>query len=121
MFAEMLVQLSLLAFYHRVFPEATLFVRRGAWVLIGIVIAFGISNTFTMIFQCTPVPFFWTSWAAETAGTCININLFSWIRAAVEIAIDVSILSLPLPSLLKLQMSWKKKAQVLLMFALGFV
>ncbi|KAJ4172434.1 hypothetical protein NW754_002633 [Fusarium falciforme] len=74
-----------------------------------------------MIFQCTPIPFFWSGWAGEMAGKCIDINLFSWIRAAIEIAIDVAILSLPLPSVVKLQMSWKKKAQVLLMFALGFV
>lgn len=121
MFAEMLVQMSLLAFYIRVFPEASLFVRRSSWTLIAIVACFGIANTCTMIFQCTPIPFFWSGWAGEMAGKCIDINLFSWIRAAIEIAIDVAILSLPLPSVVKLQMSWKKKAQVLLMFALGFV
>ncbi|EEU37535.1 uncharacterized protein NECHADRAFT_87371 [Fusarium vanettenii 77-13-4] len=96
MFAEMLVQMSLLAFYIRVFPEASLFVRRSSWTLIAIVGCFGIANTCTMIFQCTPIPFFWSGWAGEMTGKCIDINLFSW-------------------------MSWKKKAQVLLMFALGFV
>ncbi|RMJ16491.1 hypothetical protein CDV36_003783 [Fusarium kuroshium] len=121
MFAEMLVQMSLLAFYIRVFPEASVFVRRASWTLIAIVACFGIANTCTMIFQCTPIPFFWFGWAGEMTGKCIDINLFSWIRAAIEIAIDVAILSLPLPSVVKLQMSWKKKAQVLLMFALGFV
>ncbi|KAL2672409.1 hypothetical protein Neosp_013118 [[Neocosmospora] mangrovei] len=121
MFAEMLVQMSLLAFYIRVFPEASLFVRRSSWTLIAIVACFGIANTCTMIFQCTPISFFWYGWAGEVTGKCIDINLFSWIRAAIEIAIDVAILSLPLPSVVKLQMSWKKKAQVLLMFALGFV
>lgn len=121
MFAEMLVQMSLLAFYIRVFPEASLFVRRSSWTLIAIVACFGIANTCTMIFQCTPISFFWYGWAGEMTGKCIGINLFSWIRAAIEIAIDVAILSLPLPSVVKLQMSWKKKAQVLLMFALGFV
>ncbi|KAH7253444.1 hypothetical protein B0J15DRAFT_526719 [Fusarium solani] len=121
MFAEMLVQMSLLAFYIRVFPEASLFVRRSSWTLIAIVACFGIANTCTMIFQCIPIPFFWSGWAGEMTGKCIDINLFSWIRAAIEIAIDVAILSLPLPSVFKLQMSWKKKAQVLLMLALGFV
>ncbi|RSL96757.1 hypothetical protein CEP52_011303 [Fusarium oligoseptatum] len=109
MFAEMLVQMSLLAFLHPCLP-------RGFRLP-----CFGIANTCTMIFQCTPIPFFWFGWAGEMTGKCIDINLFSWIRAAIEIAIDVAILSLPLPSVVKLQMSWKKKAQVLLMFALGFV
>ncbi|KAH7129284.1 hypothetical protein EDB81DRAFT_661477 [Dactylonectria macrodidyma] len=121
MVAEMLVQMSLLAFYVRVFPGASVFVRRSSWVLLGIVGCFGVANTCAMIFQCTPVPFFWTGWAGETAGTCIDINLFSWIRAAIEIAIDVAIISLPLPSVIKLQMNWKKKLQVILMFIVGFV
>ncbi|KAH7007257.1 hypothetical protein EDB80DRAFT_718487 [Ilyonectria destructans] len=121
MVAEMLVQMSLLAFYIRVFPGASVFVRRSSWTLMGIVGCFGIANTCAMIFQCTPIPFFWTGWAGESTGTCININLFSWIRAAIEIAIDVAIISLPLPSVIKLQMNWKKKFQVLLMFLIGFV
>ncbi|KAH6892391.1 hypothetical protein B0T10DRAFT_559979 [Thelonectria olida] len=121
MVAEMLVQMSLLAFYIRVFPGASVFVRRASWALMGVVACFGIANTCSMIFQCTPIPFFWKGWSGEVKGRCIDINLFSWIRAAIEIAIDVAILSLPLPSVVKLQMNWKKKVQVLIMFALGFV
>lgn len=121
MFAEMLVQLSLLAFYIRVFPSDAGIVRLGSWILMSIVVCFGIANTFTMIFQCTPVSFFWESWAGETVGTCIDISLFSWLRAAIEIIIDVAILSLPLPSLLRLHMSIRKKVQVILMFCMGFV
>ncbi|KAK7427394.1 hypothetical protein QQZ08_006163 [Neonectria magnoliae] len=121
MLAEMLVQMSLLAFYIRVFPAAAHSVRTCSWALMGVVICFGIANTCAMIFQCTPVPYFWTGWSGETTGSCIDINLFSWIRAAIEIGIDVTILSLPLPTVVKLQMSWKKKFQVLLMFAIGFV
>jgi hypothetical protein len=121
MIAEMLVQMSLLAFYIRVFPGASVFVRRASWGLMGVVACFGVANTCSMIFQCNPIPFFWKGWTGEVKGRCIDINLFSWIRAAIEIAIDVAILSLPLPSVIKLQMNWKKKFQVLIMFALGFV
>jgi hypothetical protein len=74
-----------------------------------------------MIFQCTPVSFFWNGWTGEFAGKCININLFSWIRAGVEICIDLAIISLPIPMLVKLQMSWKKKVQILAMFGIGFL
>lgn len=121
MLAEMFAQLSILAFYIRVFGKSSEFVRKGTFVLMSISICFGIANTFSMIFQCTPIPFFWTSWAGESTGSCIDINLFSWIRASIQIAVDVSILSLPLPSLIKLQMNRRKKFQVMLMFALGFV
>lgn len=117
--AEMFVQLSLLAFYIRVFVEDAnkIYIK----ALIGIVAAFGIANTFTLVFQCTPVPYFWTSWTGDQVGHCININLFSWIRAAIEIAIDVVIIVIPLPMLLKLHMNWRKKLQVMAMFSVGFV
>ncbi|KAH7308650.1 hypothetical protein B0I35DRAFT_442359 [Stachybotrys elegans] len=121
MFAEMCVQLSLLVFYLRVFPKSSRLVHVGSWILGGIVTCFGIANTLTMVFQCTPIPFFWNGWAGEMAGTCIDINLYSWIRAAIEIALDVAIMALPLPSLLALQLSRRKKLQTLGMFALGFV
>ncbi|KAK5213276.1 hypothetical protein LTR20_009396 [Exophiala xenobiotica] len=119
MAAEAFVQLSLLAFYLRVFSSRTF--RFVVFTLMGISVGFGIANTFAMIFQCTPIPFFWQGWAGETTGTCININLFSWIRAAVEIGLDIAVLSLPIPMLLKLDMSWRKKIQVIMMFSVGFV
>lgn len=120
MTSEMFVQLSLLAFYLRVFPEATSFVRRGSWLMIGLVLCFGLANIVVMIFQCKPIPYFWNSWTGEATGTCVDINLFSWIRASIEIIVDVAILSLPLPSVWKLQMRLQDKLQVLVMFALGF-
>ncbi|KAF1811943.1 hypothetical protein P152DRAFT_398283, partial [Eremomyces bilateralis CBS 781.70] len=118
MAAEMFVQLSLLAFYLRIFTIPVF--RKAVYVLMGVVVCFGMANTFSMLFQCTPIAFFWESWSGETTGTCINVNLFSWIRAGIEIAIDVAIISLPIPTLLKLQMSWKKKIQVVMVFCVGF-
>lgn len=121
MFAEMCVQLSIIVFYLRVFPKTSTFVQYGSWVLMALVIAFGLANTLTMIFQCTPIEFYWNSWSLEMTGTCIDISVFSWVRAAIEIILDVLIMALPLPSLLKLQLGKKKKIQVLAMFAFGFV
>ncbi|KAI0145192.1 hypothetical protein GGR57DRAFT_481055 [Xylariaceae sp. FL1272] len=118
--SEMFTQLSILTFYRRVFAKSSLIVQKGSTILIVIVVLFGVANTLTIIFQCTPIPYFWTGWSGETTGSCIDINLFSWARAAIEIAIDVAILSLPLRDLIKLQMSWRKRAQVILVFALGF-
>ena len=94
MAAEMFVQLSLLAFYLRVFASSLF--KTIVKVMMVVVVCFGVANTFTMIFQCTPVQFFWRGWAGEMAGNCININLYSWIRAAIEIAIDVAIIILPI-------------------------
>ena len=51
----------------------------------------------------------------------IDIRLFGFIRGGIEIALDLAILSLPLPVVAKLQMSRQKKWQVMSMFCVGFV
>lgn len=119
MASEMFVQLSLLAFLLRVF--ATHSFKVCVWVFMGIVVIFGTGNTFAMIFPTDPIPFFWKGWAGEMEGTGIDMNLFCWVRSAIEIALDISIICLPLPHLYRLQMSWRKKVQVLAMFSVGFV
>lgn len=119
MVSEMFTQLSILFFYLRVF-DSTLF-RKCAIGISVFVVCFGAANTFSMIFQCTPISFFWDGWTGEYAGKCININTFSWIRAAIEIIIDLAIISLPIPLLLNLKLNWHKKLQILSMFSIGFL
>jgi hypothetical protein len=119
MISELFTQLSILAFYLRVFSSRTF--RK---VTIGLMIfaaCFGISNTMTMILQCSPVSFLWEGWTGEVQGSCININLYSWIRASIEIVVDLAIISLPIPLLLRLRLNWTKKVQIILMFSVGFL
>ncbi|PWY89158.1 hypothetical protein BO70DRAFT_350390 [Aspergillus heteromorphus CBS 117.55] len=110
--AEALTQLSFLAFYLRIFPLTNF--RYVVYTMAAISICFGVSNTLVMIFQCTPVSYFWTSWTGETSGTCIKISDFSWYRAAMQIAMDLSIIALPIWPLSKLCLSLRKKSFVLL-------
>ncbi|RAL13436.1 CFEM domain-containing protein [Aspergillus homomorphus CBS 101889] len=117
--AEALTQLSFLAFYLRIFPPGKF--RYIVYTLAAISVCFGISNTLIMIFQCRPVSYFWNSWAGESTGSCINISNFSWYRAAMQIAMDLSIIALPIYPLSKLALSRRKKTLVLLMFCTGFL
>lgn len=120
MLAECLVQLSILAFYLRIMVERRL--RITVWVFIVAVSGFGIGNVVAMIFQCTPISFFWDGWKRQTVGYCgVNVRLFGFIRGGVEIFLDLAILSLPLPMLAKLNMSKKKKLQIMSMFSVGFI
>jgi hypothetical protein len=118
--AEFLCQLSILAFYLRIMTDRT--TRIISWVLIGIVIGFGLGNTFSMIFQCMPIPFFWDGWKGEMEGSCnVDIRLFGFIHGAIEITLDLVILTLPLPMLARLQMTTMKKLRIMSMFVVGFV
>ncbi|OBT69098.1 hypothetical protein VE03_01397 [Pseudogymnoascus sp. 23342-1-I1] len=120
MTTEAFCQVSILAFYLRfMMDEKTLvFVK----CLMGFVAAFGISNTFCMIFSVWPINYFWDGWRGEMAAiSAIDMNLFSFIRGGIEIGLDLVILCLPLPVLIKLQMSLPKKIRVMSMFCVGFV
>ncbi|KAH7351486.1 hypothetical protein BKA66DRAFT_516285 [Pyrenochaeta sp. MPI-SDFR-AT-0127] len=120
MVAECLCQLSILAFYLRIMVHRHS--RLAVWVLIGMVTSFGLGNTFAMIFQCTPIPFFWDGWRGQMEGYCgVDVRLFGFVRGGVEIFLDLAILTLPLPMLAKLNMSRKKKLQIMSMFCVGFV
>ncbi|KAF2492600.1 hypothetical protein BU16DRAFT_466045 [Lophium mytilinum] len=120
MLAECLCQLSILAFCLRIMIDPKS--RLAAWILVGLVTGFGIGNTFSMIFQCNPIPFFWNGWRGEMAGSCpVNVRLFGFVRGGIEIFLDLAILSLPLPMLAKLHMSRKKRLQIMSMFCVGFV
>ncbi|PYH48072.1 CFEM domain-containing protein [Aspergillus saccharolyticus JOP 1030-1] len=117
--AEALTQLSFLAFYLRIFPPGHFCYI--VYALAAISVCFGISNTLIMIFQCLPVSYFWNSWSGEATGSCINISTYSWYRAAMQIAMDLSIIALPIYPLSKLALSRRKKTLVLLMFCTGFL
>ncbi|KAF1918987.1 hypothetical protein BDU57DRAFT_490848 [Ampelomyces quisqualis] len=120
MLAECLCQLSILAFYLRIMVDKRL--RRFVWAFIGIVIGFGITNVMSMIFQCIPISFFWDGWRGEIEGFCgVEVRLFGFIRGAIEIILDLVIITLPLPMLAKLNMSCKKKLQIMSMFCMGFI
>lgn len=117
--AEALTQLSFLFFYLRVFPTRSIY--GVAYTLIALSIGFGISNTFVMIFQCTPVSFFWNAWTGEYEGACIEINSYSWYKAAMQIAMDLCIMSIPIRPLMALSLTKAKKARIFIMFTAGFL
>lgn len=112
-----LVKLCLLLFYLRIFPGPT--VRRLLWGTIIFTILFGVIFFFIAIFQCSPISFFWEHWDGEHEGSCLNINAIAWANAAISIALDLWMLAIPLAQLKALNLHWKKKIGVGLMFGVG--
>ena len=113
-----LIKLSLSLFYLYIFPGT-----RTRRLLIGTSIfnvIFGFTFVTTAIFQCSPVHHYWTQYVDATSrGRCININLFAWINAALAIAVDVWMIAIPLSQIKKLELHWKKKIGVAIMFLIG--
>ncbi|KAI0137049.1 CFEM domain-containing protein [Xylariales sp. AK1849] len=111
-------KVSILLFYLKVFPKRSF--RICAYVLIALNICYAVGYVLVLIFQCSPIDGAWLSWDGEYSSQCISINVLGWSAAAINIALDLATIILPLPELFQLSMSWKRKVQILLMFAVGF-
>lgn len=113
-----LIKLSLSIFYLYIFPGD--WTRRLLWATVIFNIASGIAFVVAGIVQCMPIAFFWHHYTdPDATGHCIDINTFGWTHAAVSIAVDVWMIIIPLCQLRKLQLHWKKKIGVTLMFLIG--
>ncbi|KAH8884971.1 putative PTH11-type G-protein coupled receptor protein [Thozetella sp. PMI_491] len=111
------LKMSLMFFFLRIFPSPP--VRRLLWGTVAFNVVYCLSFVLIGIFQCRPIDFYWTKWDGEHEGTCLNINALVWSNAAVSIALDVWMLAIPLWQLHGLNLQWKKKVGVGLMFCVG--
>jgi hypothetical protein len=106
-------KLAFLFLYLRVFPRQKL--RKVVHVLIGL----GTLSIVTV--NCLPITYIWTSWDGLHKGKCINLNAFVWAHAILDIVFDCIIFALPIPELIKLKMSLKKRIMIVAMFSVGGV
>ncbi|EGX89777.1 integral membrane protein, putative [Cordyceps militaris CM01] len=111
------LKLSLLLFYVRIFPSRP--VRRLLWGTVGFVAAWGVAYVFLGLFQCTPIRYFWTKWDGTHSGHCLDINALGWSNAGISIATDLWMLGIPLWQLRSLQLDWRRKVGVAIMFVVG--
>ncbi|OIW22621.1 hypothetical protein CONLIGDRAFT_606681 [Coniochaeta ligniaria NRRL 30616] len=113
-----LTKVSILFFYLKVFPGRGF--RYCVYTLIALNVCYAIVFDLLLAFQCNPIPGAWRSWDGTFEAKCISINLLGWSAAAINIVLDLAVITLPLPELFRLSMSLKKKIQIIMMFAVGF-
>ncbi|KAH7112486.1 hypothetical protein B0J11DRAFT_185921 [Dendryphion nanum] len=110
-------KISFLFFCLRIFPRKEL--RTIIFALVGICFAYGIAFVVACLFNCSPVSYIWTNWDGEHSGTCFNFHVFAWAHAVINIVLDIVIIGIPIPELLKLSLSVKKKVYIIMMFSIG--
>ncbi|KAL8699056.1 MAG: hypothetical protein Q9224_001579 [Gallowayella concinna] len=117
-FSMTLIRLSILAFYHRLFPKESTpaWWRACLYAVVFLCLGYFISGVFTVAFICTPVSFFWTR---SGNGHCVNEMAVLYSNAGLTIFADIVILLLPVPIIWRLQMEKAKKIGVLGIFLLG--
>jgi hypothetical protein len=118
-FCISVTKLSILAFYLRIFTDRTF--KRLTYGMMAICTAYMFATIIATIWQCTPLSYVWTGWSGETEGHCIDVFVLTWIATSLNILLDILIILLPIPHLLKLTLSRKKKIQIVSMFCVGLL
>ncbi|KAK4228918.1 hypothetical protein QBC38DRAFT_360661, partial [Podospora fimiseda] len=119
-----LTKISILVFYLRIFPNKTF--RLITYAVIFWVCLSSFIFVFCQIFQCLPVNHIWElgwvkggQFGPGHPFFCLDINTLTYTIAAFSIAQDIFILLMPLPLLVKLNVSKRSKAGIIFMFSLG--
>ncbi|KAI0438135.1 hypothetical protein F4803DRAFT_111968 [Xylaria telfairii] len=112
-------KLSILLFYRRLFE------RGSKWFHIRLGFAAAFTTGYLLSIWavaaalCQPVEFFWTQFLGVTDGKCLDINSSFLSLTALNLVADLFVLVVPLPEILALQMSTKKKIGVCGVMLLG--
>ena len=115
----MMIRLSVLCFYLRIFPQETF--RKIVHVVIAVNILYSTAFIIVSILQCIPIHAAWERWDGTIQAVCVDINGMGWASGVIQIFLDVTVLVLPLPLLANLMMSWQRKAHLLVVFCLGIL
>ncbi|CAK7214121.1 hypothetical protein SEUCBS140593_002076 [Sporothrix eucalyptigena] len=114
--AFVLIKLSFAVFYLRVIPTQGF--RRLNYVIIAILAAQGVEETFVVCFACTPI---WKFWKPTAAGSCLNLLRFYYISFGIKLATDLALFIEPIPTLFRLKLPWVKRIGLIVMFSLGLL
>ncbi|KAL3478856.1 hypothetical protein BJX99DRAFT_256063 [Aspergillus californicus] len=117
-FSVSVAKLSILFFYLRIFTTRPF--KRVTYGVIALCSAYAIAVVFQSAFDCTPASFYWNRFDGVSQGTCLDYAAFK-VMPPVNIALDVVVMALPLPLLVRLNLPLAKKIRVISMFSVGIL
>jgi hypothetical protein len=111
-------KLSILLFYRRLFERGSKWfhIRLGFAAFFSVGYLLSIWSVAGAL--CQPTEFFWTQFLGHT-GKCLNINASFLSLTVLNLVADLLVLVVPIPEILALQMSQKKKIAVVGVMGLG--
>ncbi|KAF3767984.1 hypothetical protein M406DRAFT_321812 [Cryphonectria parasitica EP155] len=114
--ANSFVRLSILDFIHQVFAIRKF--RFAVYVCEAATVAYLVACTIALLATCRPFEYNWEL-GPEVTKHCSNLSLKFLLSSIFNLALDLSILILPMPMLWTLQMSTRKKIAISFVFGLG--
>ncbi|KAI6370615.1 hypothetical protein MCOR25_004159 [Pyricularia grisea] len=115
---QILAKVSLLIFYHRLSPVRSF--KHAVNFTIFVVVVYNTAIMFALIFSCWPVQKNFDLSIPQNVGEC-NVNLTQVYIATCIMGIitDLMVLVLPLPTVLRLQVSRAQKIGLFFIFSIG--
>nr|POE72878.1 hypothetical protein CFP56_30817 [Quercus suber] len=107
---------SILMQYLRIFSGRS--TRAACYMLLALLVLTACWAVFAGTFLCRPVR---KLWHPGLSGHCMHAQTYWTSVAALNIALDIAVLLLPLPAMTSLLLPRKQKFALLLVFLLGFV
>ncbi|GAO15866.1 hypothetical protein UVI_02051530 [Ustilaginoidea virens] len=112
-----IVKLVFIFFYMRIFRAPG--VQRLLWGTVVLVSVAGVVFVSVVIFQCTPIQYLWVRWDGLHQGRCLDMSMVAWTSAGLNIVLDGWMLAIPMSQLRTLNLDWRRKLGVGLMFGIG--
>ena len=116
-FATVLVKISVLLFYTRIFAVSKAF-RTRIWILAIWVVCGFLVITIYFVLLCQPVHRFWR---LADAGHCGSILPWYILQAIFNFGNDTLILLLPMPIIWRLHISKARRVELVVIFLLGYL
>ncbi|KAK2022811.1 hypothetical protein LX32DRAFT_645201 [Colletotrichum zoysiae] len=111
------IKASILFLFLRIFPEGKF--RMALWYTQVFNLLSLVAFLAATVASCQPIEYFWVGWSKETEGKCFDVNAFAISHGAVNVALDVWMLALPVWQIYRLKMDPKQKLGVMLMLGVG--
>lgn len=111
-------KLSVLALYHRIFaiPKFRLIVR----LLGGFICAWIIVMEVVLGLGCRPIRAWWAAADFEPGQfTCVDKTAFTYFTNVCNLTLDLIIFSMPIPVILRLQVTRDRRISLLFLFSIG--
>lgn len=116
------IKISILLLYIRLFRLDNKFFRGFVFFGIFATSALSFSAIVSVLALCQPMNYFWTQFDGKAIGTCpANFSALYLITASINVVLDIYLLALPIPQVVKLQMSPRKKVIVCASLFLGIL
>ncbi|KAL8865631.1 MAG: hypothetical protein Q9174_006786, partial [Haloplaca sp. 1 TL-2023] len=111
-----LTKVAILLFYLRLNPEKRF--RMIVYAALALTLAYVIALSLTILFECNPVAGYWDPFLN---ATCLDQQKLTLSNSILNVIFDFIVLVVPIPMLLKLQVSTRQKLVVGALFSLGSI